>query len=426
MTSNIPPHNSDLPIDLPIPERSWKQRLAALGIILLILAVGGGVSFMLMKTKPLAKKKNPPKMQVLVDTVTVSPTSARMTIEALGRMVPSRQITLQARVAGTVQHLHPQFIPGGILRKGEVILRLDDTDYQLELKRKQNVLQQALADVRIEEGNQAVSRQEWDLIKQRSGDLDTSSVDLALRKPQLEKVQANLASAKTDVERIKVDLERTIIKAPFNAVVKEKNIDLGSQVGSQSQLATLVGIDNFWAEVSVPEDKLAWFNLPNNKGPGSLVQVFANQDGPRPGKVIKLLPDVEQQGLMAKLLIEVDNPMASTADKFPLLLGSFIRVAIEGKMIENIFKVPRAALKDDKAILLVTPEQTLHIQLVSVVWKDNEHVYVDGGLHSGDRIIVSQVAAPLEGMPLILNGIDQDLTQGQGQKPTTGKKHGKP
>ncbi|MDP2105317.1 MAG: efflux RND transporter periplasmic adaptor subunit, partial [Desulfobulbaceae bacterium] len=390
MKEENPANNSEIPIDLPTPQRSWKQRLAALFIILVILALGGGVAIALIKTKPIAKKKPPTKMQVLVETETVTHSSTRVTIEALGRMVPSRQITLQARVAGTVKYLHPQFVPGGIISQGEVIIRLDDTDYQLELKRKQNLLQQALADLRIEEGNQTVASQEWELIKRRSDGFDTSSIDLALRKPQLEKIQAIVASAKTDIKRVEIDLERTVIKAPFNAVIKEKNIDLGSQVGSQSQLASLVGIDAFWAEVSVPEDKLSWFSLPDTKGPGSPVQVFANHDGPRTGQIIKLLPDVEQQGLMAKLLIEVDDPMASTGGRNPLLLGSFVRVEITGKMLEKVYQAPRSALKDDKTVLVVSQEQTLHIQPVSVVWKNSAQVFIGAGLKTGDRIITSQ------------------------------------
>lgn len=421
MTSEIPTTNSEMSTTLPTPTRSWKQRLAALCIILLILAAGAGVAVMLMKSKPTAKKKSPPKMQVLVDTETVAPISTRVTVEALGRMVPSRQITLQARVAGTVKSLHPQFIPGGILREGEIVARLDDTDYRLELQRKQNVLQQALADLRIEEGNQAVALQEWDLITRRSGELDISSADLALRKPQLEKVQANVASARTDVERVKIDLERTVIKAPFNAVVKEKHVDLGSQISSQSQLASLVGIDTFWADVTVPEDKIGWFSLPEKDKAGSSVLVFANDDEPRIGRIVKLLPEVEQQGLMARMLVEVEDPMDANGKKSPLLLGTFVKVEIEGKMLENVFEVPRSALKDNTAVLLVSSEQTIHIQPVSVIWKTSDHVYVDAGLQAGDRIIVSQVAAPVEGMPLILNGIATET--GQEQEAAQGKKH---
>lgn len=415
-------NTSDVPIDLPTPKRSWKQRLAALTVILIILSIGVGIAVALIKTKPTAKKKSPPKMHALVDTIIVSPTSTRVTIEASGRMVPSRQIVLQARVAGTVKSLHPQFVPGGILHQGEVIATLDDTDYRLELTRKQNILQQALADLRLEEGNQTIASQEWELIKRRTNDLDTSSADLALRKPQLEKVQAAVASAKTDIERVKVDLERTVIKAPFNAVVMTKNVDLGSQVSSQSQLATLVGIDSFWAEVTLPADKLAWFDLPGARHLSSPVQIVADDFAPRPGKIIKLLPDVEQLGLMAKLLIEVNDPMKTSANQSPLLLGSFVNAKIEGKKLENIFALPRAALKADKSVLLVTAEKTLHIQPVSVLWKNNEQVYIDTGLQSGDQIVVSQVATPLEGMPLIINGSGNNTGSGQ-QNSSQGKGH---
>ncbi len=198
-----------------------------------------------------------------------------------------------------------------------------------------------------------MARQEWELINSKSGEVDDSSIDLALRKPQLEKVRAVIDSAATDVERVKVDLERTIIKVPFNAIVEQKNIDIGSQVTTQSTIATLVGTDAFWIEVSVPVESLGWLKLPENGEKGSAVRVVAEQGSSYPGRIIKLLPGVDQDGLMARLLIEVDDPMGLQSGNRPLLLGGFVRAAITGKQLSDVFQVPRAALKDGERVYTV-------------------------------------------------------------------------
>ena len=411
-------NNDKFPTDMPIPKRTWKQRLAAFAVILVIIAVGASVAGYLMKTRPKAKKKPPQKMLTLVTAETVSPVSTNVTVKGLGRIVPAREITLQARVSGTVEYLHPQFIPGGILTKDEVVVRLDAEDYHLAMQRKQNVMDQALADLRIEEGNQIVARQEWALINQQGDDIDKSSMDLALRQPQLEKVIAAINAARTDLERARIDLDRTIIKAPFNAIVREKKIDLGSQVSSQSAIAVLTGTDTFWAEISLPVDKLDWIIMPKGNTNGSSAGIYAEGNTPYHGKIVRLMPDIDQDGLMARLLIALNDPMGIKNNRDPLLLGSFIRAEITGKKLNNVFRIPRAALKEDSHVLTVTDEKTLHIQPVSIAWKNTDYVFVNEGLQTGDRIIVSSLSAPVEGMPLALP--DTNAQPGRGKMKENG------
>jgi RND family efflux transporter MFP subunit len=393
-------NNDKFAANLPTPKKSHQQKLLALGIIAGVLVVGLSITVYLLKTKPTAKRKPPAKMQALVNTMEVFPITTNVKIKALGRVVPAREINMQARVSGKVVYLHPKFIPGGIIRKGEVLVRLDETDYRLALTNKQNILDQARADFRIEEGSQKVAEQEWAMINSMVGEMDQSSEDLALRKPQLAKAQANIKAAETEIERAMVDLERTVIKSPFNAIVREKHVDTGSQVSSQSSIATLSGVDSYWAEISFPVDKLEWIMLPDDKKSGSNVLVYADSITPHQGKIINLLSDIDPDGLMARMIIAIDDPMGLKSKREPLLLGSFIRAEIEGKTIENVFQIPRAALKENNKVMIATSDALLHIKSVSVIWKDTEFVYIDKGIEKGDMIIVSNVPAPIEGMPL--------------------------
>lgn len=409
--------NNKVPEDTPKPRKPWWQRLVAVAIIVGLLAGGVLVSRYLLRTKPTAKRKPPAKMQALVTTMAVTPVTTNVEIKALGRIIPAQQITLQARVSGKVIALHPDFIPGGIVEKGGLLVKLDDTDYRLFLKNKQNELARAKADLRIEEGLQTVAEQEWQLIKGQSDDIDKSTIDLALRKPQLEKVQTDIDSAATEVERAEVDLTRTEIKAPFNAIVLEKNIDLGSQVSSQSQIATLVGIDVFWAEISISADKLDWIMLPSNGKSGSAVTVYGNDGVAYDSGIVNLLPDLDPDGLMARLLVAVPDPMGIRSDREPLLLGSFIRAEIQGKRVENVFEIPRSSLHDGDTVLMVSDQETLHLQPVSVIWKNSDLVFIDAGLQAGDRLVVSNVPAPIEGMPVTIveNGPEKATREAEGR-----------
>jgi RND family efflux transporter MFP subunit len=391
--------NMEISEDEPVPVKSPRQKKLAIGVILLLLVAGLVLSWLLIKTGPKATRKAPAKIKTTVKVITVKPLSRNVTVTGLGRLIPALEINLQARVSGEVIYLHPDFVPGGIINKGEILVKLDDIDYQLKLQQRQNALSERLADLRMEEGSQTVARQEWELINQVSDDIDQSSKDLALRKPQLAKARANLKFAEAELDKAKIDLARTIIKAPFNGVIRKKNIDLGAQVSSQSSIGILTGTEVFWADIPLGVDKLEWIDLPGPDHHGAAVKIFYN-DNFRQGRIIKLQAELDPQGLMARVLIEVSDPLGLKNHKPPLLLGSFVRAEIKGKMLKNVFEIPRSALQEDNQLLVATPENTLHIQPVEVVWKDSDHVYVKQGLSPEDRVIVSNVPSAIEGMLL--------------------------
>lgn len=388
------------PPDLQTPVRPWWQRLIAIAIIAALLLTGLALAQYLFKTRPIAKRKPPAKMRALVKTTTINHVSQRVTVSALGFVGPAAELNMQARVSGTVIDLNPSLVPGGIIKQGEVVIRLDDADYQLNLRLKLDKLAQAKADLRLEEGNQLVAGQEWQMINDEGIITGEADLDLALRKPQLDKAMADVKLAETEVEQARLDLARTEISAPFNCVVLEKNVAIGSQITPQSSIATLTGTDTFWAEISVPIDQLKWLTLPDGKKPGSAVTVYTNDKSRHRGLLLKLLPDVDKDGLMARLLIEISDPLGLTTSQTPLFLGSFIRAEIAGQMLDKIFMVPRAALFENDNVLTVTNADTLHIQPVEVVWKNREFAFLGAGLNAGDEIIISNVSAPIEGMAL--------------------------
>ncbi|MEA3332131.1 MAG: HlyD family efflux transporter periplasmic adaptor subunit, partial [Pseudomonadota bacterium] len=251
-------------------------------------------------------------------------------------------------------------------------------------------------------------RQEWELITSLTEDIDISSRDLALRKPHLAKAEAVIKSARTDLEKARVDLDRTVIRAPFNLIVRQENIDLGSEVSTSTNLATLAATDIFWAEISLPTEKLAWFDLPDAKKEGSPVSLQGRRKQPYAGKIISLAPDLDNDGLMARLLIEIADPLGLQNGRHPLLLGSFVEAQIEGSKLDNVYVLPRSALCENDIVLLVDKQSALQLQPVTVVWKGVENVFVSDGLTPQAKVVISRVAAPIKGMPLKIIGSGRD------------------
>jgi len=401
-------HQDPLPPDTPIPKKSVRQKLLALICILLLLGGGFLLARSMLQSKQLAVRKPPRPMQTVVRVTALHPQDVAGTILAMGTVLAAEELVLKPWLGGRIEYLHPSFSPGGRLKKGEVVLKLNSEDYTLALAQSRNALEKARMDLRLEEGNQAVAKREYELIREYSKTpAKETPMDLALRKPQLAKVKATEAAAQTEVERAELDLERTSLKVPFDVVVLSKEVAVGSQVNAQTTMAVLAGSDAFHIRVSLPRRDLDQVLLPGKDTPPIEVKINAvtatGQHILYQGYVLRLLSDVDPKGLMPRLLIEVKSPLEQQPGH-PLLLGSVVKVELPGKTILNCFAVPLAAVRADKTVLLADDDDRLEIRKVQTSGQDDEVIYVTHGLQPGERIILSPVAAPVAGMELTVAG----------------------
>jgi RND family efflux transporter MFP subunit len=395
--------NNNNPHGTPGQPKKVGRNILRLIISLVLIAAGIGGARFLIATKPTVNKRPPVKMEPLVSTVTLQPVDYILNIPAMGNVIPAREISLETQVAGEVIYLHPDFTEGGMLAEGVKIVQINPKDYELAIMQKQRALSDAEYSLKLEQGHQDVARKEWDLLY---GDqkINEAESELALRKPHLEKVQVEIEAARAELEQAKINLERTTLAAPFNVLVLNKYVDLGSQVTSQERLADLVGTDIFWVQVPLPIERLQWVQIPNGQNEtGSRVKIIYREDNVREGRVIRLLPDLSKEGRMARLLIEVKDPLDLQAkgEKRPMLLiGEYVRVLIEGEQLHDVYNIPRSALHNDSEVWIADEENRLAIRPVKTIWRDEESVILQDGFKPGERLIVSGLAAPVAGMPL--------------------------
>ena len=405
------------------------RKLIKVLIPLAIVAAGLVAANHLYATKPTAKRMRPPKLSPLVEVMEAQIGSHQVVIEAMGTVTASRTISLKPQVSGRVVEMAPGFVPGGLLQADEVILKLDPTDYELAVKKQKSEVSRALADMQLEQGRQAVAQNELRLMNSISGK-KVKDTALALRQPQLAQAQANVAVAKAALEQAELDLKRTVVRAPFNCLVSSRAVNLGSQVSVQETLATLVGADFFWIETAVPVDRLRWLDIPmKNDDQGNPARIESQTGARRQGRVVRLLGDVNDQSRMARIMIEIPDPLGlkSGEDGPPLLLGSYVSVRIDGSRIDGVVRLPRPVLRDGDVVWLLV-DGRLAMRPVEVVWRDRDSVYIGGGLEVGERVIASEISAPVEGMELRADGEEPQGENPQGEKPggEGGGKRGRP
>jgi RND family efflux transporter MFP subunit len=370
-------------------------------IIVVIIVIGCVVAWYLVETKPKISKRPAERIAPLVTVIPLHSQSQVVRIKAMGTVIPSREIVLKTPVGGEIILLDENFTAGGLLKEGASILQIDPRDYELALQQKQRVLSDTEYASKLEQGRQDVAQREWDLLYGENGIKETES-DLALRKPHLAKVQADIKAAGADLELAKLNLSRTRVMAPFNGLVLNKYVDKGAFVSPQEKLADLVGTDEYWVQVSLLLDRLQWLKIPKSGNEtGSLARIIYRQNSEREGHVIRLLGDLTKEGRMARLLVSVADPLGLSGkdgDLQPLIIGEYVRVEIEGKKLQDVFSIPRTALRNDRELWVVTGDGKLAIRPVEIIWRDETHVLVRDGLQDGDLLVVSNLAVPVDGM----------------------------
>jgi RND family efflux transporter MFP subunit len=392
---------------------TWTIALLCLAVI----AVGCIVYLVLVISAPEARKRTPEKLVPLVKVQKIFPETQRVSIQAMGTVVPAKELILKSRVAGEIIHIHPEFTQGGIIRKGEQILRIDDLDYRLIVSQKQSAVANAAYELKLELGRQDVAQREWELLYGDDPSQETDA-ELALRKPQLEKAQSDLKAAKAELEAARLQLSRTKITAPFNCIIRTTEVEKGSQVAAQEDLATLVGTDEYWVQASIPVDRLKWIEIPKDRRhQGAEAKIIYQGDAVRTGRAVKLLSDLETEGRMARLVVSITDPLGLDApdDEKPamlpaMLIGEYVRLEIQGSRIEDAFRIPRSALRDNTHIWLADAQGKLEIKEIRTLWRDNQSVLIKDGLEPGARLIVSDLAAPVSGMAVDVDNGDKQPT----------------
>ena len=398
--------------------KSWPTRLFRLGLPLLILIAGMLGARALIASRPPVPRVDREAVPTLVEVITVHAQDEQAALQAYGTVRAHRELTLFPRVEGYVIAQHNDLIDGGLVRAGEVLLKIDPQDYRLAVDTERGNLARAEFELQVEQGNQVVAHQEWDLLEPS---IETSEMGrlLALRQPHLKEKRASVDAAKSRLAQAELDLTRTVVSAPCNALVFKETVEIGQLVNARSAVATLVCTDAFRVEVSVPLNELGWVEFPDavqsppSEGSpdiatkGSAVRIMrdlgSGESVQWTGWVERLLGDVTENGRMARVLVLVPDPLGlkpGEGRRSSLLLGEYVRVEILGPTLPQAIVLPRSSLREEERVWVYNAQGELEIRQVEIALRRRDSVLIQTGLADGDRVVTSSLPAALPGMRL--------------------------
>ncbi len=387
---------------------SYTTMSIAAGVFILALVISG-----LLLLNPPAAKKRPGQDSVrIVDAQAPQKGDYAVSIAAMGQVIPAVEVDISPMVTGQIVKVSSKFTPGGVVKRDEVLAEIDARDYQLALRRQAAALQQADSDVLLEAGRRRNAEKELEIVKQ-SRQLSAEDQYLILRGPQAQQVVAAQARAQADYEKAQLDLARTRITAPFNAIITQRMANLGSQLAQQQTIATLASTDEFWLRLNVSASDLPWLRFGPN---GSQAHIaFNDERGYRSGYVSRMEAQLDSSTRLVPIIVAVPDPLllqASTEStvepvaesiaesiQAPLLLGDYLRVTIEGKTLTDIYRLQRAYLREGDTVWVARDGQLLLLK-ADVIYKDHNYIYFNATFESNDQIVISDLATPMQGMPV--------------------------
>jgi RND family efflux transporter MFP subunit len=367
--------------------------------------VAVAIAYALIESAPKAERRQRAADARLVEVDTLRFAEHKAIVEAMGAVEAAKEVVIASPVAGEILSVSSDFIPGGRIRKGQVLLQIDPADYDLAVERASAEVTRARGELSMEMGKQAVARREFELIGERSGDAERA---LALRQPQLATAQAALASAEASLAQARLSKQRTTVRAPFNAVVKVLHVNTGARVSANAPLVTLMGADEYWVTASVPVDQLKWIPVPRSASErGAPVRISNDAEWgrgvSREGNVLRVAGDLEEQGRMARVIVAIRDPLAlssQNADRPSLLVGTYVRVAIEGIGIPSAVAIRRDVVREGDRVWIMNDSSRLEIRGVTIALRSEEVVYVTDGVRNGERMVTTNLSSAVQGQAL--------------------------
>ncbi len=380
---------------------------------LALLGLAGLAAVTMIRNRPVVETRPPEIAPPGVRVHVVALEDVALSVTSEGTVRPRTESELVPEVSGRVMSVAPSFAEGGFFEAGDVLVTIDPFDYEQAVVSARAQLAQSRLRLAEEEAEAEVAQREWDSL----GEGDPR--ELTLRKPQLDDAQAAVAAAEASLVRAERDLERAQITAPYAGRVRRKGVDVGQFVTMGSSVATVYAVDRAEIRLPLPDNELAYLNLPlsyrgaaNRQGPGvTLRSTFAGETHAWNGRIVRTESEIDPVSRMVHVVAEVDDPYrpGPVANRPPLAVGMYVDAEIEGRRFRRIAVVPRSGLRGRSQVMVVDGEGRLRFRDVELLRMTAGSIYVRSGLANGERVVISTLDSPTDGMQVQVTNPAPDL-----------------
>ena len=363
--------------------RGLQRSLLITGILASAILVS--VAMVAMRGEP--PKRETPELAMLVDVIALEPMNAQFPILSQGTVRPRTETFLSAEISGSITEISPKFVPGGVFDAGEVLMRIDPTNYEVAVKQAEALLNQR----RIEyEGAQKLRSQGY------------------RAESEFASAAAALATAEAELVRAQRNLERTYIRLPYDGMVRAKEADIGQFVNPGTRLGVTFATDVAEVRLPLTDNDLAFVQLPyateiteTGEARGPEATLSAIQRGVQQewnARIVRSEGVVDEGSRVTYAVARIRDPYRLSGEGEALPMGTFVTATIEGNAVDGLLRVPRHALRGSDQLLFVDDDNRLRIRTVRILRADARYAYLDAGATVGERVVTTAMEAPINGM----------------------------
>lgn len=373
---------------------------------LYLLLFFGFVALLVVLFKPSADKNAmPPTPVIAVETMTINPREYQVMVSSFGRIEPRTQGHLVTQVSGQIIEVSPNFRDGGFFEKGDVLVKIDPRDYEIQV----DIAEAELANAKVNYAEQQV------LADQAVNDRKTLrnkgiSTDFALNIPQLAAAKAQIGAAKAKLQKAKLDVERTQIRAPYAGRILSKNVDIGEVVSANFDLASLYATDLVEVNLPIKNSELPFINLPEpseTDGGGDKTQAgvkiinkLGESEQSWPAVLVQAAGAIDEQSQQLNVTARIDHPYASSAaTRRPLKIGQYVTAEIEGKTIADAIVIPNAAIYQGSYVYLYQ-DGLLQRRDIEIAWQNGSEAMIKQGIVAGEQLVLTPLGRVSSGTPV--------------------------
>lgn len=373
------------------------RKLATIGGTLGILVVGFLLIAVMGQMRPDLEREAAEIIAPTVFYATATQQSVTLDVAAQGEVRPRTDISLTAQVSGRIIDVADGFVNGGAFKENDILLKIEDADYRASTAAAKARLAQSEEALRREEAEAALAREDYDDLGRAE-----DPTDLTLRIPQLAQARANFEASQAEYRAAQINLERTVIRAPFQGRVRERIAGVGQFVSPGAQLGRIFSTDVAEIRLPLTDLDLAKLGVPidfiesdDNPGPSvELSAVIAGELHQWTGRIARTEGAIDATTRQIFTIAVVEDPYGAGADNnAPLAMGLFVDAKIEGRPYENAIVLPRAALYGRDRVYVITEDNLLEERTVIIVSSDRDTVTLASGIMPGERV----AASPLRG-----------------------------
>ncbi|MFC4993851.1 efflux RND transporter periplasmic adaptor subunit [Rubritalea tangerina] len=317
-----------------------------------------------------------------------------------GIVQPPAITALNPQVSGIIQKISPHFENGAFVKKDEVLVELDPSDFNSQISSAKAALARAEANLAQEQARAAQALRNWQDIG-----FDEEPNDLVLRKPQLKEAEANVAAQEAALEKAQRNLERTKIRSPYDGRIRSRNIGLGQSVGTGTKLGEVYATS--YAEVRLPLStrqlgKIDIDEIDFDHIPVVLTDALhAHHDTQWEARIVRIEGELDPTSRELFVVARVNDPFGIDTEHrpHPLRMNQPVAASIQANTLKQVVSIPRSAIYGKDEIIVVR-DNKIHREQINIVWSTLDRVFTDTPDLDKALLATSKLAYAPEGSPV--------------------------